>query len=154
MARYSESLAPDVAAPVRPNTSLPVTANLAREIFFGPNLGEGLPAQTRSCSGRILEAPTSDSTPCVDSACFAGKMILSTNVGTCRQRYSPYYCEDIPRSLSLVENEACCLSTLQKLASPSTDERSQCTGALPSHSRLGAAMVAAYVRNFGLLPTN
>ena len=47
---------------MRPKTSLPVTANLARGIFFGPNLGGDLRVRTREAvGGHILEAPTSDS---------------------------------------------------------------------------------------------
>ena len=41
------------------------------EIFFGASLAGGLRVPTREAArGRLPEALTSDSTPCVDSACY------------------------------------------------------------------------------------
>src|SRR4029077_13579928 len=55
----------------RPKTSLPVTGNLATEIFFGASLAGGLRVPTReSDRGHLLQALTSDSTPRVDTVCY------------------------------------------------------------------------------------
>ena len=52
----------------RPKTSLPVTGNLATEIFFGPSrAGDLRVARRESAAEHLLQALMSDSTPGVDS---------------------------------------------------------------------------------------
>src|SRR5262249_38173614 len=53
----------------RPKISLAVTGNLATEILSGPSLAAGLRVPTREAvGGGRLQALTSDSTSCLDSA--------------------------------------------------------------------------------------
>src|SRR5262249_40650562 len=54
----------------RPKTLLPVTGNLATEIFSGACLAGGLRVPTRETAEVLLEALISDSAPCVDSGCY------------------------------------------------------------------------------------
>src|SRR5215469_18606796 len=54
----------------RPKTSLPVTGNLATEIFFGPNLLAASGFRRLKCEGGLLQVPTCDPTSCLDSACY------------------------------------------------------------------------------------
>ena len=54
----------------RPKRSLPVTGNLAIEIFLGASLAGGFRVPTREAVEGICSSLMSDSTPCSESACY------------------------------------------------------------------------------------
>src|SRR5258708_5449025 len=68
---FSQAASRKAMSSSRPKTWLPVTGNRATEISADPSLAGGLRVPTREAvGGRLKESLTSDSTPCVDCACY------------------------------------------------------------------------------------
>src|SRR4029077_1920911 len=66
---FSQAASRKAMSSSRPKTWLPVTGN-HRNFRRSQSCRRPASSDTRSSRGRLLQALTSDSTPCVDSACY------------------------------------------------------------------------------------